>query len=300
MVKDIALVTDEASLPVDYDMPLLIDACRAIGLPVRVCAWDDARVGWAGFKAILLRSPWSYADRLPEFLRWCERAAASAPLFNPLPVVRWSLDKSYLLDLAACGVPIVPTVVVAPGSDAALAVKKFLAAHPATGEVVVKPAVGAYSKGVQRFVRSREDEAAQHILELFRSGCAVVLQPYLESIDRAGETDLTFFDGAYSHAIRKEPLLMADGTVSVPTFECRSARVADDAEQAVARAVHEAAMRHLGLDRPLLYARIDLVRGDDGRPLVLEAELCEPSLNLSFAGGSAGRFARAIADRLTR
>jgi O-ureido-D-serine cyclo-ligase len=58
-------------------------------------------------------------------------------------------------------------------------------------------------------------------------------------------------------------------------------------------------MRHLGLDRPLLYARIDLVRGDDGRPLVLEAELCEPSLNLSFAGGSAGRFARAIADRLT-
>ncbi|WDZ82427.1 ATP-grasp domain-containing protein [Micromonospora cathayae] len=294
----VALVTDEASLPVDYDMPLLLDACRAVDLLVEVCSWEDPAVDWARFDAVLLRSPWTYVERLPEFLAWCERVDQVTDLVNPLPVVRWSLDKHYLVDLAGRGVPVVPTRIVEPGADPAAALREFWARHPAAAEVVVKPAVGAYSKDVQRFARTDGSTPVRHMNRLLAQGLSVLLQPYLESIDRDGETDLIFFDGRYSHAIRKDALLLPDGTTSVPTFECRTPRSADDDERDVATAALHATAAQLGLARPLLYARVDLVRGDDGRPLLLELELSEPSLNLPFAEGSAGRFADAIAGRV--
>jgi hypothetical protein len=48
----------------------------------------------------------------------------------------------------------------------------------------------------------------------------------------------------------------------------------------------------------LLYARVDLVPGDDGAPLLLELELTEPSLNLAVGGDAAKRLAAAIVRRL--
>ncbi|URM90149.1 hypothetical protein LUW75_09290 [Streptomyces sp. MRC013] len=294
----LALVTDEASLPDDYDMRLLLDACRAVGFAAEVRSWEDPAVDWSDFDAVLLRSPWSYVDKLPDFLEWCERVSAATRLLNPLPVVRWSLDKHYLADLAAYGVPVVPSSFVAPGADPLAALREFLTAHPRTEEVVVKPTVGAYSRDVRRFPRSCESEAVRHMTELTGKGHHAILQPYLTSIDRDGESDLIYFDGSYSHAIRKNALLMSDGTAGAPTFESRRARDADEDERAVASAALGAAASHLGLEQALLYARVDLVRDDDGKPMVLELELCEPSLNLPFTEGGATRFARALAARL--
>ena len=39
---------------------------------------------------------------------------------------------------------------------------------------------------------------------------SVLLQPYLASVDKDGETALIFFDGKFSHAIRKGALLQKD------------------------------------------------------------------------------------------
>lgn len=126
-------------------------------------------------------------------------------------------------------------------------------------------------------------------------GSAVLLQPYMQSIDDNGETNLIYFDGIYSHAIRKEALLLKDGTVNVPTFNFRAAREADFAERQVAEAALAAVMLHLQLDRPLLYARVDLVRNVLGTPEVLELEIAEPSLSLPLASGGADRFADMLA-----
>jgi O-ureido-D-serine cyclo-ligase len=258
-------------------------------------------VDWGRFEAAVLRSPWNYVDALPAFLAWCDRVAQRTRLFNPPRVSRWSLDKRYLGDLAAAGVPVVPTEFVAPqvGDAASLAVlDAFMARHPASGEVVIKPTVGAYSKDVRRFPRAAQAQAHHYLRSLQSRGAHVMLQPYLAAIDRDGETNLAFFDGHYSHAIRKGAMLMSDGTVHVPTQDLRQARQADAQEQAVARLALQAAARHLQLDQPLLYARVDLIRDGSGQPRVLELELCEPSLNLPFADGSALRFAQAIARRL--
>lgn len=297
-VHSIALVTDADSLSIDYDMPLLLDACQAVGLTAEVCSWQDPSTNWAGFDAVLLRSPWSYVDRLAEFLAWCERVAAMTQLFNPVSAARWCLDKRYLADLDACGVPVVPSMFVEPAADPLPVLREFLSAHPQAEEFVVKPTVGASSKGIERYGRARLAAAAGHMTRLQREGFHVLLQPYLSSVDRYGETDLIYFDGVYSHAIRKGALLLSDGTVNAPTLDVRKARAADEDERALALAVLEVAATRLRLEQPLLYARVDLMRGDDGKPLVLEMELCEPSLNLPFAEGSAIRFAKAVAGRL--
>ncbi|WP_370938508.1 RimK family alpha-L-glutamate ligase [Amycolatopsis sp. cg13] len=298
MTRTVALVTDRVSLPIDYDMPLLREACAKVGLETEVCQWEDAEVDWARFDAVVLRSPWNYVDQLPEFLAWCERVEEATLLLNPLAVARWALDKSYLADLAALGVPVVPSRFAAPGDDPDVVVRKVLEKYRDATEIVVKPGIGAYSRNVRRFTRPAAAEAAAHLSKLFGEGGHALVQPYFESVDRDGETNLIYFDREYSHAIRKAAMLMPDGTVHVPTLDFREPRVADQDERAVASAALDAAASHLGLDRPLLYGRVDLVRDDRGQPRVLELDICEPSLNLPFGDGSALRFATVLADRV--
>ena len=167
--------------------------------------------------------------------------------------------------------------------------------HPNAREFVVKPTIGAYSRNVKRFRRDRKDEASDYLRSLIDAGSSVILQPYFESIDALGETDLIYFNGTFSHAIRKGALLMPDGTVNVPTADFRKARDPDKVEKDVAEAALRAASVHLGHDAPLFYARIDLIRDPLGAPVVLEMEISEPSLSLPFCEGSARRFVKAIA-----
>ena len=49
----------------------------------------------------------------------------------------------------------------------------------------------------------------------------------------------------------------------------------------------------------LLYARVDLLPGRDGAPLVIEVELTEPSLFLTAVPAAADRFAAAIRRAVT-
>ncbi|KVM59106.1 hypothetical protein WJ58_09860 [Burkholderia ubonensis] len=297
-MKKLALATSITDLPNDDDMPLLLAACHALDLDATACAWDDPSVDWSRYAYVVLRSTWDYTERRDEFLAWCERVAAVTNLVNPLSVARWATDKHYLADLAACGVPVVPSRFIEPGMSAGEALQAFLRAYPESDEFVVKPTVGSYSKNVKRYAKVRAPEAVDHIARLLGDGGSVILQPYLASVDRRGETDMVFFNHEYSHAIRKGALLMQDGTVNGPTPEFRSARVADEDEQAVALKILDATVACLGLDRPLLYARVDLIRDDGDKPMLLELDVCEPSLSLPFAEGGAMRFARVLSALL--
>ena len=72
-----------------------------------------------------------------------------------------------------------------------------------------------------------------------------------------------------------------------------SAGEASPDEAALARSVlEEIAGRFGGMP---LYARVDIVRGADGRPVLLELEAVEPHLYLATSPGAAERFARSIA-----
>jgi O-ureido-D-serine cyclo-ligase len=203
----IALVTAIAAHALDEDLPPLLAALREAGISAEVRAWDDATVGWSRYEIALLRSAWDYSTRLPEFLRWCEATSGKTCLLNPLPVVRWNTDKHYLARLEAAGIAIVPSAFIEPGEEADARIDAFLTAHPDAAQIVIKPAVGAGSRDARRHSRSAVTAMREHARHLLDAKRSVLMQPYFASVDRAGETALLYFDGAYSHAIRKGPLL---------------------------------------------------------------------------------------------
>ncbi len=180
---------------------------------------------------------------------------------------------------------------------------------PAT-EFVLKPTIGAGSKGAGRFDPDRADgaaAAAAHLADLHASGRTVMVQPYLGEVDRAGEAALIYLGGRFSHAVTKQALLAPGAVFSLDpagpgdrfVTETMSDRVASMAERRVADSV----LAYLeGRFAPLLYARIDLLPSPSG-PTVIEVEVIEPSLFLSFDAndpGAADRMAAAVADELHR
>jgi hypothetical protein len=252
----------------DGDDAGLVQALRRRGLHATWLSWDDPDV--LGADVVILRAAWDYAERLDEFLAW----TTTVPhLLNAPPVVAWNADKRYLLDLARHGVATVPSTVFAPGTRVRL---------PSAGEVVVKPSTGAGSVGAQRFT---DRSAAQaYAAALQEQGRSVLVQPYDERVERAGETALVFLGGKASHAFTKAAILPPQGqqveldpsgtyavetlTPAEPDFEIWD----------VGFAALDAAARQLNIAaRDFLYARADVIGGIDD-PRLLELELIEPSL----------------------
>lgn len=296
----LALATAIAAAGLDDDLSPLLDACTRAGIDTQVRAWDDPSVAWGRFDAVLLRSTWDYTDRLREFLDWCALVSTQTRLLNPLPVVLWNTDKHYLADLAAHGVDVVATSFVEPDMEPLPSLQAFLAAHEQVTEFVVKPTVGAGSRDAQRYSREQEFAAANHIARLLDADRSAMLQPYLASVDHDGETALMYFAGTFSHAIRKGPLLRRDEGPTPHLFaaEAITPRTPGKEELALGERVLAATTARLQLRRPLPYARVDLIRESDGSPRLLELELCEPSLFLVHAEGSADRLAALLADAL--
>ena len=289
----VALVTCRAARGLDEDMPPLLTALEAAGARAAIVDWDDDGVDWARFDLALLRSAWDYTERLPQFLTWVERTAAVTLLLNPPPVVRWNSDKHYLRALDGAGVPVVPTMFLEAGVEPLPVLEQFLA-HDRCAEVVVKPAVGAGSRDARRHARADIDEILAHLRPLLAAGRSMMLQPYLESVDREGETALIYIEGAFSHAIRKGPLLPAGAPSTAGLFAPEEiTRRAPGADEL---AVAGSAVAQVPFER-LLYARVDLIRDVAGGPRVLELEITEPSLFFAYAD-AAPRFVAAALGRL--
>ena len=293
----IALVTAAAARALDDDLAPLTAALDAQGATVTIADWDDVTIDWSRFDLALLRSAWDYSLRLPEFLAWIERIAGQTRLLNPPEVVRWNTDKHYLGDLARAGVAVVPGTFVEPGADAGAALHEFLAAHPVHADFVVKPCIGAGSRDAQRHRRDDRGAAVAHLRRLLNAGRSVLLQPYLDRVDADGETALLFFEGAFSHAIRKGPLLRRDEGPTRALFAPE--HIQSRTPGADERVLAQRTLAAVPFAGALLYARIDLLRDAQGRPVVLELELAEPSLFFASAPASVERFAAAVLARAT-
>lgn len=266
----------------DVDEELLLDALRAKGVDARMAAWNDPREDWDARVPTLIRSTWDYIHRISEFRAWLVRAERAAPLWNPRTIVERNLHKGYLMELERGGIPITPTELLPRGSDASL---DDLRARRGWGTVVIKPAIGAGSFATRRF-EAREAELGQHFLRDSLRERDVLVQPWLPSVDGHGERACVWIDGAFTHAVRKTPRLSGqDESVS-------EAVAPEPAERALAEKVLAP------LAKELLYARVDVAPGLDGRPCVMELELVEPSLFLKQHPPALARLADAVARRL--
>jgi glutathione synthase/RimK-type ligase-like ATP-grasp enzyme len=286
-MKRIALAT-AAKLPtLNDDDRLLIPALAELGFTAVPAVWDAPDVCWDEFRggggAVLVRSCWDYHYRLEEFLAWVTRLErAGVPLWNPPAVLRWNSHKGYLRDLAARGVPIVPTRWLARGRAVGLA---QLLHDERWSDAVVKPAVSASAHGTWRtsFERAGADQA--RLDELLRAG-DVMVQPFVSEVSDAGEWSILFLDGQFSHAVLKRP--------AGPDYRVQW-EFGGTAESMVppANLVADAEAVMAAVPGDPVYARVDGVERD-GRLMLMELELIEPHLFLGWDPGAAARLAEAI------
>jgi len=251
---------------------LLVDAFAKRGVNARWMVWDDPTVDWAeGLVAV--RATWDYDSRLAEFLAWSRDIPR---LLNGSAVFEWNTDKTYLTRLVDAGLPVVPTLVATADNLA------DAAATWATS--VVKPTVGAGGRGVTIVEGGR--------VEGYDAGPGPwLVQPLVESVRAEGESSVFVFGGRPAGQVRKVP-----GAGSILVHEHLGgeyAAVPLDAE-ATDLAVRAVAAGEREVERPLTYARVDMLRLDDGTLALSELEVIEPGIYLDVVPENAGHFADAV------
>lgn len=258
-------------------------ACAELDIDLRVTIWDDPALDPSAYDAFVIGTTWDYTAKPDLFLSTLERLSARKRLLNPLEIVRWNLHKSYLNDLEGRGASIVPTL-WRERADASTIERSF--EELGTDVVVVKPQIGA---AAWRQALVRQGESLPHA-DLLPPGTCMI-QPYLPAIATEGEYSLVFFDREFSHCALKTP---AKGDYRIQSMFGGSERAHAPAPEdlAMARRVLE------GVEGPLLYARVDMVRGLDGALAVMELEVIEPYLYPDQGPRMGELFAAALARLL--
>ncbi|HEY6474694.1 MAG TPA: hypothetical protein VIY26_17495, partial [Acidimicrobiales bacterium] len=182
------------------DWPLARLALDAVGVDASAVVWSEPSVDWASFDLIVANGAWDNIHRVDEFLSWVDaRERSGAPVVNSPATLRWNLDKRYLRELKAAGVPVVPTTWVEDADGGGVVL-------PAV-EVVVKPSISGGGHRTARYEPHEHEMARAHVRDLVASGRVAMVQPYQSAVDDEGERALIFLGGEFSHAITKDPMI---------------------------------------------------------------------------------------------
>ena len=234
---------------------------------------------------VVIRSTWDFHETPAAYDEWLARLDPRRT-FNAPDLVRWNLSKAHVLDLGLRGVMVPATVETAATAVAVAAALERLGLE----EAVIKPLFGASGFGVERVERGDEAAALARARQ-HKAMDRVLVQAFVEGIED-GELAGVFFDGEFSHALRRLP---AAGEFRI------NARYGGRMEAADVSATIVDHMRAVlaALPAPALDARIDgVARGD--RLVLIEVEVNEPGLGLDLVAGAADRFADALGRRLAR
>lgn len=267
------------------DVDLCIEPLHDLGWEVEAVPWRaETAPDWNRFDAVYIGVPWDYPEDPARFLDLLETIDNSdAILVNDLSLVRWSLAKTYLSDLQAGGADIVPSLWLDVFDPDAVA-DAFDRWN--TDMVIVKPVIGTNATDTCRIAREQWPDRIAELLATFGDR-PVIVQPFITGIRDEGEYSMFYFDRVFSHAIRKVP--------QPGDFRVQEERGAEILAIDPDAALLGTADRVMALVEPKpVYARGDFIRGNDGRFLVMELELIEPSMYLRMDADAPGRFARAF------
>jgi glutathione synthase/RimK-type ligase-like ATP-grasp enzyme len=172
------------------------------GLEVSFAIWTDDTVNWQQYDQVILKSPWDYFDKVALFRQWLNSLdEQNVNLLNPTAIVRWNTDKSYLLDVQQAGFSIVPTAVIPLQSN--FEALPFFETWQ-TETLIVKPVVSGGAKNTFAISRPDIHQYETQINKLITEE-AYLVQPFMPEITTDGEWSLLFFNGHFSHAVRKLP-----------------------------------------------------------------------------------------------
>lgn len=259
----------------DPDAEMLLNASQKAGLSAVFTPWDGSSFDASQFDLLVLRSCWNYHYDPAHFRQWLAKIEGTVAVLNHPDTVRWNMEKTYLRDLEAAGLPVVPTTYVARGADLDLS--------SYTSRFIVKPTISAGSWNTRVF-EPGDAEASEFLSFITRERGAMV-QPFLSSVRTVGERSIMAIEGEPTHVVVKKPRFAGEDEnveLGSPPSELE-------------RSLMEKALSCLS-DRPL-YARLDLIQDHNEKWLVSELELIEPSLFFLQKPEAADQFAAAISRR---
>jgi glutathione synthase/RimK-type ligase-like ATP-grasp enzyme len=291
-MKRVAFATSSDEPDLAADDRLALPALATSGIDVLASPWDSPRAEPralldAGVDAVVLRSCWNYHRAEARFGEWLHSLESEGlRVVNPAPLAHWNLSKLYLGELAARGVPVPATAYVSPADPTPLA--EVLERH-GLDEAVVKPWVSMNGWDTWRVSRA----SAAHLEPAWRAlvgSRGLMVQRYLPEIEREGELSFVFFDGVFSHALRKRPCA---GEFRV---QVEHGGVREPLDPAAAL-VDEARSILLAAPYPTVYGRVDGVVVD-GRLQLMELEVIDPTLFFALGPRAPARFAAALSRAL--
>lgn len=252
---------------------------RTLGFTPAYRPWSDPG-DLSGFDLVMPLLAWGYPyDPAHWFALLDQFEADGVKIANPVSVLRWNSDKAYLVELADKNVPVVPTLMAPVLDDAALA---DAAVHFGTDSLIIKPPISGGALGTYRIKTG--DPIPDDV-----AGTRMMIQPFLPTISSEGEYSLFYFNGEFSHAIIKRP---AAGDFRVQDYlgGTEAAVTAPDDAYKLAEAALAAA------PGACLYARVDMLRDEQGTMRLMELELTEPRLFFEFAPDDGAMFVAAVGN----
>jgi glutathione synthase/RimK-type ligase-like ATP-grasp enzyme len=273
----VAVLVPAPEFPEAWDWAYDVEAAalEGAGFSVEPRAWTD--VGdLTNVDLVMPLVAWGYHADPPRWHALLDRLEREdVRTLNPVPLLRWNSDKRYLAELDGM-VAVIPTRLADMLDDRALD-----SARAEFGDtLVIKPPVSAAADGTYKL--GPEDVVPDSV-----RGRAMLIQPYFPAVAAEGEYSILMFGGQFSHSIVKQPKA---GDYRVQPHLGGRERPCPPPEGGVelAKAALAAA------PAKAIYARVDMVRGPDGRLAVIELELIEPSLWLEHSPDGGAAFTSAI------
>lgn len=285
-MKKCALLTiNDLSDFESYDH-LLIGPMQEYGWDVSFIPWDKHNQNWNNFDLVIVRSTWNYQNHLNDFLDVLRVIDQSKPLLlNPLPLIEWNINKTYLEDLKKNGIPIIPSLFY-ENFEIDEVWNSFNTFD--SEKIIIKPMVGANADRIMLLNKSDTIEKLKKTLDTYKDR-PFILQPFINSIKKDGEVSLIFFNNEFSHALSKVPKI---GDFRVQEEHGGTLKLLNNLDKKIINLCEK--ILHT-LPYYCFYARIDLVI-DKGHPLLMEIEVIEPSLYFNLESKSTDLFAKKVSD----
>jgi len=270
-----------------FEDDLLKNALEQKGCKVHRTSWDS-EFDWSSTKIAILRSVFDYFYRIKEFLEWMQRVNEETSLINSFDLVRWNIDKHYLLDLSEKGIPVCITEYVQKGEERSL---KKIVEQLEWSKIVIKPAISATARNTYAMQQDEVDNFEEIFQKLIQND-SMLIQPFQESIPKDGEKSIMIFGGNYSHAVIK---MATKGDFRVQSDFGGTVRPYTPSQMEIDIAEWTVNVCETIAD----IARVDLIKDNNGLICVSELELIEPELWFRLKEDAADLLAELIIKKLS-
>jgi len=265
----------------------VLKAFEEQGLRVIRLDWADLNFDWSSIRAAVFRTTWDYFHKFTAFSKWLDKAATETQLINSAELIRWNMDKHYLKDLSDKGVNVPSTHYIEKGETASL---QYLHEQNDWSETVLKPAISGAGRHTYHL---NTDNLLEHegIFQQLIKEEAMLLQPFQHNIVNKGEVAYMVFGGKYSHAVLK---IAKEGDFRVQDDFGGTVHSYSPSEEEIQFAEE----CFMACSPQPAYARVDVIKDNEGKLALAELELIEPELWFRKYPKGANHFAQAVIDKM--